>query len=67
MKTVFYQLSGNKAVNDMESMLNQILASISDRLDKLEGNRGNSTIQDSLTIESIAGDILHGINTLDEI
>lgn len=65
-KTEYYQLSGNLTIQDIEIQLNRILNQISDRIDKIEGNRGISTIQDGLTIEN-TGVIVHGINTSGEV
>ena len=53
---------------DLSSLLNElnfIFSRIADRLDKIEGIRGTSTIVDGLTIETNS-QIVHGFNTDNE-
>lgn len=59
-----YQVNAPDLINAL-NQLNFFLARIVDRLDKIEGLRGTSTIVDSLTIETNS-QIVHGFNTDNE-
>ena len=59
-----YQIRANN-LGAVVTELNFILSRIADRLDQMEGNRGTSTVQDGLTIES-NDEIVHGFNTENE-
>jgi hypothetical protein len=61
----FYQIR-SRTLDGIVNDLNFILSRISERLDQMEGNRGTSTVQDGLTIES-SDEIVHGFNTENEV
>lgn len=61
-----YQIAESASLSAITIQLNAILAMIADRLDRIEGHRGASTIQDSVTINS-GGDTVHGFNTENEV
>lgn len=64
--TEYYAVTGTQSQKDLEDQLNRILLRIAQRLDKLEGIRGESTVQESLYIKS-DGVTLHGVNTENEV
>lgn len=52
-------------IEELVTSMNFILSRISDRLDKIEGLRGNSTVSNSLDILGSDENIVHGFNTDD--
>jgi len=60
-----YQIR-SRTLEGLVTDLNFILARITERLDQIEGNRGTSTVQDGLIIES-NDEIVHGFNTENEV
>lgn len=59
-----YQINPGDLANVI-SQMNFILARMADRMDKIEGLRGTSTIVDGLSIETNS-QVVHGFNTTDE-
>lgn len=65
-KTHYYTIENPSSLEDLKNQMNMILRRLSDRLDKIEGIRGSSTVQESLSIE-VDSLTLHGFNTEDEV
>jgi hypothetical protein len=59
-----YSLTAS-TVPELVTQLNFILARIQDRLDKIEGVRGTSSITTAMQV-TVDGNIVHGFNTSDE-
>lgn len=64
-KTEVYRINNPQSLDDIANQLNSILARLADRIDRLEGIRGTTTIQDGYVIENDDGHILHGVNVDD--
>lgn len=65
-KTEFYQIQSARDLDDLRQQMNQFLLKLSNRIDRLEGIRGTSTIENGLTIET-SDQIVHGFNTTEEV